>query len=31
MLERAHDVTNVLAERFERLPLGVRTVSRDFR
>jgi error-prone DNA polymerase len=30
MLERAHDVTNVLAERIQRLPLGARTVSRDF-
>jgi error-prone DNA polymerase len=31
MLERAHDVTNVLAERIQKLPLGARTVSRDFR
>jgi len=31
MLEKAHDVTNILAERIERLRLGVRTVSRDFR
>jgi error-prone DNA polymerase len=31
MLERAHDVTNVLAERIDKLPLGARTISRDFR
>jgi error-prone DNA polymerase len=31
MLERAHDVTNVLAERVEKLPLGTRPTSRDFR
>jgi len=31
MLERAHGVTNVLAERIDKLPLGARTVSRDFR
>jgi error-prone DNA polymerase len=31
MLERTGDVINVLAERIERLPLGLRTQSRDFR
>ena len=31
MLERAHDVTNVLAERIERLPLTMQPMSRDFR
>ena len=31
MLERADGVLNVLAERIERLPLGLRTSSRDFR
>jgi error-prone DNA polymerase len=31
MLERADGVTNVIAERLERLPLGVHTTSRDFR
>ncbi len=31
MLERTGPVANVLAERFERLPLGLRTKSRDFR
>jgi error-prone DNA polymerase len=31
MLERAHDVTNVLAERIQKLPLGARSTSRDFR
>ena len=31
MLERADGVTNVLAERIERLPLGLRASSRDFR
>jgi error-prone DNA polymerase len=31
MLERAHDVTNVMAERIQKLPLGGRAVSRDFR
>jgi error-prone DNA polymerase len=32
MLERSHDgVVNVLAERIDKLPLGLRTVSRDFR
>ena len=32
MLERTDDgVINVLAERIERLPLGLRTRSRDFR
>jgi error-prone DNA polymerase len=30
-LERAHGVTNVSAERIDRLHLGVRTSSRDFR
>ncbi|MBN9620952.1 MAG: error-prone DNA polymerase, partial [Actinobacteria bacterium] len=30
-LERVDDVLNVMAERIERLPLGVRTRSRDFR
>jgi error-prone DNA polymerase len=31
MLERADGVLNVLAERIERLQLGMRTTSRDFR
>ena len=31
MLERSSGVTNVVAERIARLPLGVRTRSRDFR
>jgi error-prone DNA polymerase len=31
MLERAHSVTNVLAERIQKLPLGPSTASRDFR
>jgi hypothetical protein len=31
MLEKAHDVTNILAERIDKLPLRARTVSRDFR
>jgi error-prone DNA polymerase len=31
MLERAHDVTNVLAERIDKLHLSARTISRDFR
>ncbi|SOD74762.1 DnaE-like error-prone DNA polymerase [Jatrophihabitans sp. GAS493] len=31
MLERADGVTNVSAERIERLPLGLRSTSRDFR
>jgi error-prone DNA polymerase len=31
MLERAHDVTNVMAERIDKLPLGTRPTSRDFR
>ncbi len=31
MLERVDGVTNVLAEYIERLPLGLRTSSRDFR
>jgi len=31
MLERAHDVTNLMAERIDKLVLGVRTTSRDFR
>jgi error-prone DNA polymerase len=31
MLERAHDVTNVLAERIDRLRVAARTISRDFR
>jgi error-prone DNA polymerase len=30
-LERAHDVTNVMAECITKLPLRARTVSRDFR
>jgi error-prone DNA polymerase len=28
MLERAHHVTNILAERIDRLPLRARTVGR---
>jgi error-prone DNA polymerase len=31
MLERNGDVINILAERIDRLPLGLRTRSRDFR
>ncbi|MEO6502332.1 MAG: error-prone DNA polymerase [Jatrophihabitantaceae bacterium] len=31
MLQRADGVSNVLAERIERLPLGMRTTARDFR
>ena len=31
MLERTGEVVNVLAERIEKLPLGLRTRSRDFR
>ena len=31
MVERTDSVTNVLAERIEKLPLGLRTRSRDFR
>jgi len=31
MLEHAHGVTNVVAERIERLPLSMRAMSRDFR
>ena len=31
MVERTDNVTNVLAERIEKLPLGLRTRSRDFR
>jgi error-prone DNA polymerase len=31
MLERSEGVSNVLAERIERLNLGLRTTSRDFR
>jgi error-prone DNA polymerase len=31
MVERTDGVTNVLAERIEKLPLGLRTRSRDFR
>jgi error-prone DNA polymerase len=31
MLERTGDVLNVLAERIEKLPLGLHTRSRDFR
>jgi error-prone DNA polymerase len=31
MLERADGVTNILAEHIERLPLGLRMRSRDFR
>lgn len=31
MLERTGDVINILAERIERLNLGLRTTSRDFR
>ena len=31
MLERADGVTNVSAERIERLDLGIRAKSRDFR
>ncbi|HEX8080889.1 MAG TPA: error-prone DNA polymerase [Jatrophihabitans sp.] len=31
MLERVDGVLNVVAERIERLPLGLRTTSRDFR
>jgi error-prone DNA polymerase len=31
MLERTHDVTNVMAERIDKLVLGVRPASRDFR
>lgn len=30
-LERANGVTNLVADRLERLPLAVQTVSRDFR
>jgi error-prone DNA polymerase len=30
-LERAHNLTNILAERIERLPLAMRATSRDFR
>ena len=30
-LEREQGVVNVVAERFERLPLAVRRTSRDFR
>jgi error-prone DNA polymerase len=31
MLERTEGVINILAEHIERLPLGLRTKSRDFR
>ncbi len=31
MLERTDDVVNVLAERIDKLDLGLRTTSRDFR
>jgi error-prone DNA polymerase len=31
MLERAHDVTNILVERIDKLHLSARTISRDFR
>jgi len=31
MVERTDSVTNVLAEHIEKLPLGLRTRSRDFR
>jgi error-prone DNA polymerase len=31
MLEHAHEVTNILAERIQKLPLSARTVRRDFR
>jgi error-prone DNA polymerase len=31
MLERADGVTNIVAERIEKLSLGLRTKSRDFR
>jgi error-prone DNA polymerase len=31
MLERVDDVVNVCAERIDKLPLGIRTHSRDFR
>ena len=31
MLERADGVINIVAERIERLPLGLRSTSRDFR
>jgi error-prone DNA polymerase len=31
MLERADGVTNIVAERIEKLPLGLHTKSRDFR
>jgi error-prone DNA polymerase len=31
MLERAEGVTNILAERIEKLPLGLHTKSRNFR
>jgi error-prone DNA polymerase len=31
MLEKAHDVTNILAERIDKLPLRAGTVSRNFR
>jgi error-prone DNA polymerase len=30
-LERAEGVTNLVAEKFARLPLNIRTMSRDFR
>jgi error-prone DNA polymerase len=31
MLERAHNLTNILAEHIQRLPLTMRATSRDFR
>jgi error-prone DNA polymerase len=31
MLEETDGVVNVIAERIERLPLGLHTTSRDFR
>ncbi|HVD88323.1 MAG TPA: hypothetical protein VNB91_05450, partial [Jatrophihabitantaceae bacterium] len=31
MLERAEGVTNIVAERIEKLPLGLHTKSRNFR
>ena len=31
MLERADGVTNIMAERIEPLPLGLKSTSRDFR
>ncbi len=31
MLERADGVINILAERIDRLPLGLRSTARNFR